>query len=252
MHRIHRVCTQAHELFRQIQLAPQEVRPNKFDGCSYRENFIKGVRLASRSIDATIQVIASSELNLAQHQWAVELPRMHKTIWGIINTTNRLQTKRVKGPRSLQLRQAAELAKHSVPMLKLIRMFFNKISTHGINRGRFPTYTKMSSEQIDSLSHSLTAICEDLGVLKRLFQKIEETGLGAATGREVIEIANKMTSGLETTLPLVLLHCVPLIKDTEHFESRDYYKTWFATWNTAFDSATNSLAKILARLPYNN
>ncbi|OAV94349.1 hypothetical protein PTTG_26996 [Puccinia triticina 1-1 BBBD Race 1] len=231
VYHINKVCTSAHELFQQIKLAPDA-----------------DVGLAFEAIDATIKIIESSELDLAQEQWVYAFPRIDETIWDIIRTANRLQSQRSREPQNVHVRKAAELAKLSIPMMKLIKIFFNKISKRGINQKRLSTYSKMSSEQIDSLAHSLDNSRGDLIELQLLFPKISENGFSAATSREAIRIADQIKSGLETTLSLVLLYCLALIKHTDGFESRDYYKTWFDGWSTAFDLAIRNFKCLAKRL----
>ncbi|OAV94352.1 hypothetical protein, variant [Puccinia triticina 1-1 BBBD Race 1] len=238
LYHINKVFSLAHELFQQIKLAPDAVKPDKFDGCSYRNDFIKDAWITFRGIDLTIKFMESSELDLAQEQWVFQFAQLDKTIRGIVRTANQLQSKQINNPKNLQVRKAAELARIAIPMTKLIKMFFIKISKEGINQRRFPTYTKMSSQQIQSLTHSLDTSGEDLLALQSLLSRIGGSGFGAANSREAMQIANNLKSRAETTLSLVLLYCVPLIKNTDGFESREYYKTWFDTWSAAFDLAT--------------
>ncbi|WAQ90773.1 hypothetical protein PtA15_13A172 [Puccinia triticina] len=214
IYHINEVCALGHVLFHQIKLAPAVVKPAQLDGCIYRNDFIKDVRYASYGINSIIKSIEASELNLAQEKWAVKLPCINEKIWEIIHAADILQTKQSTEPENLQVRKAAKLAKLSIPMIKLIKIFLTKISKQGINQKRFPTYTKMSLEQNNYLAHLVAIFGEDFKSLQLLYPKIEATGFGAATSRETVQIANDIESHVITTLSPVLMYYLPLIKDT--------------------------------------
>ncbi|OAV93153.1 hypothetical protein PTTG_12559 [Puccinia triticina 1-1 BBBD Race 1] len=133
----------------------------------------------------------------------------------------------------LQHKPIIHLARLFIPIFKLCKIFFVKISKRGMNSKRLPLFTKMSSEQIESLANSIGDINCDL--IKFFYQLHEaDQTPGAAAGEEFVKLATQLKTYFETLKCLMQLHYLPMIPDNNGLQDRTYYSSWFVTWDTHF------------------
>ncbi|EHS62517.1 uncharacterized protein PGTG_20638 [Puccinia graminis f. sp. tritici CRL 75-36-700-3] len=122
------------------------------------------------------------------------------------------------------------LAKLAIPLIKISKLFFTKLSKCGLNKTRLPLFTEMASEQIESLANSLGQVTRDIIELGGLLPKADD---GDATGQDFVKIADKLRSRYEAPLVALLLYVIPSIPDSDDgFPTQSYYRTWLVTWNT--------------------
>ncbi|POW04032.1 hypothetical protein PSTT_10667 [Puccinia striiformis] len=136
-----------------------------------------------------------------------------------------------------------EIAQRSIPIIKLIKIFYYKLSKRGINSKGFPRYTNMNSEHIKSVAESINAAHKDIAELLLLLRRAD-TGFGAATSHEFLHLANTLKSRLEPPLFLVPLYLIPLIPVTDGLELRTYYINWVDTWSTQFYLAIHNFKRL--------
>ncbi|KAH9466761.1 hypothetical protein MJO28_000641 [Puccinia striiformis f. sp. tritici] len=220
------------ELFRQIKSAPAHVKPDKFNRCSCRVDLTDDVRRASTMIESTIRFLELSELDLAQDHWNSELLGIDEKMMGIMAKVRESANEPVK-----------QIAQRSIPIIKLIKIFYYKLSKRGINSKGFPRYTNMNSEHIKSVAESINAAHKDIAELLLLLRRAD-TGFGAATSHEFLHLANTLKSRLEPPLFLVPLYLIPLIPVTDGLELRTYYINWVDTWSTQFYLAIHNFKRL--------
>ncbi|POW20840.1 hypothetical protein PSHT_03071 [Puccinia striiformis] len=141
------------------------------------------------------------------------------------------------------IKPVAHLARSLIKITKLSRLFFNKLSTQGMNRKRFTAYTRMSSHQLTDLEELVLIIPETLGdCLRHLEDCSRQIDIEVHT-RDLIRAASKTKTLFESNLNLVLIHLVPIIPDTgaDDFPVRNYYKTWLEDWKGLLDLAIQHL-----------
>ncbi|POW02856.1 hypothetical protein PSTT_11499 [Puccinia striiformis] len=212
--------------------APAHVKPDKFNRCSCRVDLTDDVRRASTMIESTIRFLELSELDLAQDHWNSELLGIDEKMMGIMAKVRESANEPVK-----------QIAQRLIPIIKLIKIFYYKLSKRGINSKGFPRYTNMNSEQIKSVAESINAAHKDIAELLLLIRRAD-TGFGAATSHEFLHLANTLKSRLEPPLFLVPLYLIPLIPVTNGLELRKYYITWVDTWSTQFYLAIHNFKRL--------
>ncbi|KAI7962563.1 hypothetical protein MJO28_000657 [Puccinia striiformis f. sp. tritici] len=251
LYQINQVFTHAHELFQKTVPASDKVKPDKLDESSDRKVLAKWVDLASKSIKSTIKEFESSELNLAQESWQFELSKIDDIFGEIIHTAYQPGTDLVTedGRRSSRApvhEPVMRLAQGIVPIIKLVKIFYKKTSQRGMNQRRFPLFTKMSSQQILSMAHSIGTFHGDVLKLRLLLPRANQR-FGAVTGKEFMRLVNNLKSQVETPLALMPLHYIPLISVTDGPELRTYYITWFETWSDQFYLAIRNFKRLAKR-----
>ncbi|KAI9601188.1 hypothetical protein H4Q26_000992 [Puccinia striiformis f. sp. tritici PST-130] len=229
LYQINQVFTHARELFQKTVLAPDAVKPDKLDESSDRKLLAKWVDLASKSIKSTIKEFESSELDLAQESWQFELSKIDDIFGEIIHTAYQPGTDLVtedgrRYSRAPVHEPVVRLAQGIVPIIKLVKIFYKKTSQRGMNQRRFPLFTKMSSQQILSMAHSIGTFHGDVLKLRLLYQEL-----------------------IRGSEPSYALHYIPLISVTDGPELRAYYITWFETWSDQFYLAIRNFKRLAKR-----
>ncbi|KAI9601187.1 hypothetical protein H4Q26_000991 [Puccinia striiformis f. sp. tritici PST-130] len=251
LYQINQIFTHAHALFQKIVLAPEGVKPDKLDEGSDRKSLTRWVDIACKSIKSTIKDSESSELDLAQESWHFEVPKIDTMFEEIIGIAYQPKTDFVtedgrRISRTPIHEPVVQLARRMIPIIKLVKIFYNKISRRGMNQHRFPPFTKMSSEQISYIAHSMSTFHGDVIKLRLLLQRANER-FGAVTGKEFMRLINNLKSHIETPLVLIPLHYIPLIPATNGPELRTYYITWFETWSDQFYLAIHNFKRLAKR-----
>ncbi|EFP92625.2 uncharacterized protein PGTG_18624 [Puccinia graminis f. sp. tritici CRL 75-36-700-3] len=261
LYHLNQLFTRGHTLFQHIQLAPNNLRPQELDACSPRHKFLQDVDRVTRGIEATIRILECSELELAQEQWVFELPKIDEMTHEIMGIIHRHQTRQINtepAARNPVDPPAIQLAKLSLPLIKIVKLFFTKISVNrGMNRKLLPTLSKMSSGHIHCIAHSPGKIHGDIIQLLLLLQPAAaENRFNAATCQQYIKLINQIKADIDTPSLHVVQYCLPLLTNTPEFQARAYYIRWFETWDTLFDLAVRNCKRRAKKLdpsrPVNN
>ncbi|KAH9442561.1 hypothetical protein Pst134EA_031922 [Puccinia striiformis f. sp. tritici] len=137
-----------------------------------------------------------------------------------------------------------QLAKLAIPLIRLSKLFFSKLTTPGINIRGLPCFEKMCPNKIISLEKSLEQVTTTARKLRSLVQRADEDPPGVVIGDDFIELAIEIETLFDFPLMVVLLHIVPSIPDTDGFPTHKYYKRWFTTWNTKLISASENFINL--------
>ncbi|KAI7950152.1 hypothetical protein MJO28_008973 [Puccinia striiformis f. sp. tritici] len=125
-----------------------------------------------------------------------------------------------------------DLAKLLIPIIKISRLFFQKLSTRGMDRKQFPKFTQMCSHELNTMAVSPQCVADELGKVDQTFRDADRAYPGATFSR-LIEQVQVIETQFKEVLLLILLHFLPIISETENeFLSQNYFKTWFTTWKT--------------------
>ncbi|KAI7942678.1 hypothetical protein MJO28_012705 [Puccinia striiformis f. sp. tritici] len=227
-------------LLERLNLSPEESKSQtntRFGG----EHFVEE---AVRVVQCAIECINGSELDVAQNSWKDDLEAIDDTLEELECFLKSENSFTSSGDHEETRKSLSPLA---IPIVKLSRLFFIKLSKRHMNRKRLPSSTDMCSEQIESLARSARYVAGELLRFKLLFTR-SEMGERAAVRYEFIQIIQDLQARFEPPLLVVLLYIIPSIPgDTDGFPVQTYYRTWFSTWNTQRVLATAKFIK-LARL----
>ncbi|KAI7945337.1 hypothetical protein MJO29_011725 [Puccinia striiformis f. sp. tritici] len=234
------IFAKANELLEQLNLSPEESKSQtntRFGG----EHFVEE---AVRVVQCAIECINGSELDVAQNSWKDDLEAIDDTLEELECFLKSENSFTSSGDHEETRKSLSPLA---IPIVKLSRLFFIKLSKRHMNRKRLPSSTDMCSEQIESLARSARYVAGELLRFKLLFTR-SEMGERAAVRYEFIQIIQDLQARFEPPLLVVLLYIIPSIPgDTDGFPVQTYYRTWFSTWNTQRVLATAKFIQ-LARL----
>jgi hypothetical protein len=194
---------------------------------SLAEHTLPALDLAESMVDW----LKGSDLDLAQEFWNFklvtldELVRLCKEMCVVMNNKESAGNQLVREP-------VIQLARLVIPIIKLSRLFLYKLSRQGLNQRRLDLlYTKMSSDQIKSLSKAAGNITRDLLQLLILFTRAD-TAYGAVSSQQLTEKAQTLKDSFESPLLLSILYLLPLIPETDSSPPQGSYWDWLVTWNT--------------------
>ncbi|KAI9599687.1 hypothetical protein KEM48_008901 [Puccinia striiformis f. sp. tritici PST-130] len=158
---------------------------------SLQESFVVSYGLVhqlglSDTLKEIIKHLNRSELDNLQRLWSVEVFAIDKHLTDFTKRSNNLPIEVGNRPSSPDTTEdfagippnsdsAIQMAESLIPITKLSRMFFRKLSQTGMNRKRLPLFTKMCSAQLQQLANSAKKVL----VILSGFQKILISGIGA-------------------------------------------------------------------------
>ncbi|KAI7956801.1 hypothetical protein MJO28_003896 [Puccinia striiformis f. sp. tritici] len=134
------------------------------------------------------------------------------------------------------------LAELMIPIMKLSRLFFKKISIRGVNTKRLPLSTKMCTNEILSVAKSLGEMVSDLLSMTYLLHAFDVPGR-APNYNSFIAVTERLNSRFEASVRVALLHLVPSIPDTDGSPLQNYYRSWIVNWNTQRLFAVDNLSR---------
>ncbi|KAI9626855.1 hypothetical protein KEM48_010144 [Puccinia striiformis f. sp. tritici PST-130] len=202
---------------------------------------------ADHLIDSTIETISGSEWYLAQKEWPAQLERIDDILRKMVDSTN-------PGTRSVLAQSVYRpsgkfaqeptvcLAELMIPIMKLSRLFFKKISIREVNTKRIPLSTKMCTNEIQSVAKSLGEMVSDLLSMTYLLHAFDVPGRGP-NYNTFIAVTNRLNSRFEASVRVALLHLVPSIPDTDGSPLQNYYRSWIVNWNTQRLFAVDNLSR---------
>ncbi|POW07416.1 hypothetical protein PSHT_09943 [Puccinia striiformis] len=132
-----------------------------------------------------------------------------------------------------------ELARILIPVIKLLRLLFDKLSERGMNRKRLPLYTTMNSDQLDSIGKMAEQVGDILQRLKDIFVESSPQPDGL-TAQMLTQDVQSLEYLINNPLFLVLVYFLPIVPDTDGFPTQNYLKAWLASWKTLFTIAKNN------------
>ncbi|KAH9460446.1 hypothetical protein Pst134EB_008618 [Puccinia striiformis f. sp. tritici] len=225
------ICESLEAAIKLVEQMKMKDSPERFERRSQEHSGLTWhLEEVARLIDSTIECIDGSEWDLALKDWQCELEGIEGLLGEIVGKIKR-ETDITHPSKKLVSEPVTQLAELMIPIIKVSRLFFNKLTIRGINMKRLPLFTGMSSEQIESLAQAQGTLSYRLvNIILQLYEA--DRGRGTVSHTVFIESAKHIKLCFEAPLLVVLLYLVPAIPDTEGFPAQNYYKKWFITWNT--------------------
>ncbi|EHS62519.1 uncharacterized protein PGTG_20640 [Puccinia graminis f. sp. tritici CRL 75-36-700-3] len=206
-----------------------------------REQIIEYASSALEGIQGGIQWLEGSEFDLVQYDWPNEICGMDEQLEELLElingTTHLKESSRIPGPLSDSV---VQLSKSLLPILKLSRLFFNKLSKQGMNRKRLSLYTEIRSDQLDRLCKLAGNVNRELDAVAAVLRTADRSD-GRFARPACTQIVGALEAHFESALLLLYLYFLPLIPDTDGFPIQNYFKAWFATWHTQFGLVIQNL-----------
>ncbi|WAQ85716.1 hypothetical protein PtA15_6A345 [Puccinia triticina] len=183
-------------------------------------------------IGFTIKHLRGSELDVAENRWRYAVLSIDKELDNLICLVNPTAHSTNQGF-PLAREPVILLAKSAIPIIKLSKLFFTKLSRAGMNRKLVSSSTDMNSIQLGCLCKSAEKVSEDLPKLLTLLSEADVLDGAAANfdnSQNIIRLAATVASHFETPVQLAVDYLVPLVPETGGLPNKNYYKDWLLTW----------------------
>ncbi|WAQ85260.1 hypothetical protein PtA15_5A835 [Puccinia triticina] len=138
-----------------------------------------------------------------------------------------------------------QLANLLIPLIKLIRLFFEKISKNGMSYQRLPSHTQMNSKQLQCLCQSVEATSDVKLIFRILCEFQADLPDEPVDIRIAIQTAENIVNRLEGASLCVVRYLVPLL---DRLADRNHYQAWFDTWNILFKAAIHNFIQAAKQL----
>ncbi|KAH9462902.1 hypothetical protein Pst134EA_014990 [Puccinia striiformis f. sp. tritici] len=131
------------------------------------------------------------------------------------------------------------LTKLAIPIIKLFRLFIDKLSERGMNRNQLPQFTTMSSDQLNTVKDLPGKV--NL-ILSTILDGLRDSDSSAeqSTYHMLNNAVKDLPSGFRDPLRLIITHFLPIVPDTDGFPTQKYHYDWLITWETLFSIATDN------------
>ncbi|KAH9445965.1 hypothetical protein MJO28_012191 [Puccinia striiformis f. sp. tritici] len=223
----------------------EESQSSPTDIASIRKQIIDSASSSSVAAGCMIKWIEGSDIQLVQSNWSCQFrfidAQMEELLKSISLPANPGESdESFKDESAVLSKLFVELAPQALPLMKLCRLFFNKLSNNGMNSKRLPFYTDMSSAQLTDLFELLGKVAGNVRQIVVWLKSIRGS-MSMPIGIDwLFSSAQMLKKCLEPQLPLVSSYLVPLVPDTSGFSAQTHYKDWLIFWLAQLGVATQN------------
>ncbi|POW00369.1 hypothetical protein PSTT_13171 [Puccinia striiformis] len=195
-------------------------------------------------IESSIICASGTEFEIIQDQWEDHTSSCHEHARS--KRTSRLSTPHQTGNSAWQLTFTSHEAFKSISqqILKSILQQFFRATNGQKTIPNIYSHEFCHSDQLNIVgelaeniaSQSGGMVCDNL---RDLSNKAEEGGDNEYLGR-LVEDAEKLEKYFGARLLLILIHFLPIIPDSDGFDTQNYYKDWLFVWHSQLTLAINN------------
>ncbi|POW16717.1 hypothetical protein PSTT_01194 [Puccinia striiformis] len=201
-------------------------------------------------IELPISWTKASELYLIWRRWRTDLYDIDHALERLTKLI--IPTSTFKGEIVQVLSQpATPLGKSLIPMIRLSKLFFDKLAREGMRRKKAPFDTEMSSQQVGLLNKLVGEIgsCIDFmyeELRENVIQDFDEQDEvwhpdpPSHYSRRMNEMIDRLKTHFPTVMLLVAFYIVPSLPDINDSPAQIHFNDWFITWHTLFIVSTQN------------
>ncbi|WAR53621.1 hypothetical protein PtB15_3B129 [Puccinia triticina] len=205
-----------------------------------RQSILDNTRAVRKGIRCAIGWSLASDYDLVRTGWYEETPLIDGYSESVSRSIAHWKEGSGRPVPELYRAQKIKLYELLLPINKLCRLFFKKLSRRGIKEKRLPMFSKMRSDQLDSLWRFAAVMRYELMCLQEATNIPDWPG-NTAYALGFNRVAKRLEDCFEPALHLILEYLVPLVPDTEGFPIQHYFRSWFTMWHTQFSIAIQNL-----------
>ncbi|KAA1078957.1 hypothetical protein PGTUg99_013721 [Puccinia graminis f. sp. tritici] len=207
--------------------------------------------ISYRLIDQTIEWSRKSDLVLLQEIWLEAEESINHTLEDLTGLADPMidfeheqiaidEPERTRTPRE----HSIDVARLTIPIIKLTRIFFNKIISTTTKKPLFTLDPGIDSESLEQLIKCPSKIVRCFQDLARYLETYtEEDTLDGHRYSNPFVILHKL---LDSTLLLLSFHLVPLPPPVEgHSLRQNHFKAWFLDFQSQYHRATDRMLDVL-------
>ncbi|WAR54674.1 hypothetical protein PtB15_4B291 [Puccinia triticina] len=207
---------------------------------------------SDHSIDAIIALFRKSDLEIIQEEWLAAAESLDSVLEFLIMLSNcTIDSKKegIAGPADHRTNgQGAEIvgvAGLTIPLVKLARIFLNKLAKRTTEEYPFKLDTELNSETLNLLHQDPVSIAERLDQFVRTLWMIHKRNEPINNKDGIRTSLNGISKSLESTSLILAAHLTPLPHQSQWCSSEPHFKTWLLTlknlWYRAMEHFLNGL-----------
>ncbi|KNF03401.1 hypothetical protein PSTG_03341 [Puccinia striiformis f. sp. tritici PST-78] len=199
-------------------------------------------------IDLTISLPRVCDFANIKHLWHDIVPAIDLALKDFLGLIKETEKQPVVCPNYNPNDPSIPVLIQVIPIVKLSRLFFNKLSCHPLDEGIFVRFSDLPSSQMEALGempHKFLRLLADVCAL------LKHSSVGRAD--ITVHRLNVLVESLESSFHRcfnVADYFINQILDTLGSSIQNYLKTWFANWYTSFNLAISNLMKAVESYEY--
>ncbi|OAV88324.1 hypothetical protein PTTG_29069 [Puccinia triticina 1-1 BBBD Race 1] len=216
-------------------------------GATYDDSWFERKQDVLSQIEHTIKESKRSEMDVIEECGASgvrESEDLLDSLKGLVNPNGSVTNPFVDF-NPLTHQPLIQLANLLIPLTKLLKMFFERISKRGMSYQRLPLYTEMNGDQFKCLSESNLIVGNVHTLIGNLTLYRETPPYTTAFIRRFTQGANQIASGLEAPSLYVVRYLVPLL---DSLADQNHYQAWFDAWKIQFKAAIHNFIQAANQL----
>ncbi|KAA1073592.1 hypothetical protein PGT21_016831 [Puccinia graminis f. sp. tritici] len=197
------------------------------------------VRDINQIIDWAIKLSRASELSVIWTLWKNEIPGCDEELEGMLIQMG--PTRLLDGEHEALLSPpAVELGTSLIPVFKLSRLFFNKLSQERVTKEDVGSFTEMSSAQLSTLDGWIEQIFSSIASMHFSIKNADEDD-PVNTSAAIIDELETLKALFRSYQLLIDKYILPnLFPNSLDLSSRVYFKDWLDSWTTSFSKAIHN------------
>ncbi|KAI7965550.1 hypothetical protein MJO29_001298 [Puccinia striiformis f. sp. tritici] len=187
-------------------------------------------------IDQIIGRSGGSDFELLQRTWQNSVITLDRLLEPLASLTNR----RPKS-RGVLRRTIVKQAGSTVPLIKLLRTLYNKISNTTTKTLSFTLDTELNSDTLYTLNRqpgSILSLCE---VHTNYLEETYEENSMTDSSHSMRERINEISRSVDSTVVLLALHMIPLSPKIDHSSLESDFQAWLFEWKRLWHIAKDRL-----------
>ncbi|KAI7953232.1 hypothetical protein MJO29_008863 [Puccinia striiformis f. sp. tritici] len=195
----------------------------------------------NKTIRQAFLKLQGSDLDIIQDEWQEKAASLTSTLETLTSHT----TTPPRRNRSAFRQHVIKLAHLAMPLIKLIRIFYNDFSSRTRKNLRFTLDTELNSETLTQLHQSAAEVTGCFAVLGHAL-RASYADRSLAYGRDFIPKQIQVVSQtLDSTLVILAMYLIPLPGQTGHSPAANHYKARFVALQERWHCAIKNLSTTL-------
>ncbi|KAI9611649.1 hypothetical protein H4Q26_008604 [Puccinia striiformis f. sp. tritici PST-130] len=187
-------------------------------------------------IDRTIERSGASDFALLQRNWQCtvrSLDELLETLASLIDCR--------QNDRSALRRSVVKQAGLTVPLIKLLRTLYNKISNTTTKTLSFTLDTELNSDTLYTLDQDPALILYPCQVYTVHLEESHKANSMISSSHSMRKRINWMSRSVDSTVVLLALYIIPLSPQIDHSSLQSDFKAWLFEWQRLWHIAKNRL-----------
>ncbi|KAH9452128.1 hypothetical protein KEM48_002008 [Puccinia striiformis f. sp. tritici PST-130] len=195
----------------------------------------------NKTIRQAYKVLKGSDLDIIQDEWQEKAESLNSTIEVLTSLTTILPRRN----RSAFRQHMIKLAHLTMPLIKLIRIFYNDFSSRTRKNLRFTLDTELNSETLTQLHKSATEVTGSFVILGYTLRASYDKNSLAYDHNLIPKRIQVISQTLDSTLVILAMYLIPLPGQTGHSPAANHYKARFVALQERWHCAIKNLSTTL-------